>query len=781
MGRDESPKEIGNSKVQQLLQKSEKENRQKRIEREVSEYVSGNHASLHRDEFAIQLPEYIIQLFKGGNDKEAINILRVLGESVVGEDIMLRKRAVMVLSLFAEDLFASDNQEYLLFFTGLLVEWLAIETEYIPGYEVIGGQIEKAGSWLLENHYWQEAEYLLATIYNIQTDVLEKNEFIKNTTAKIQNNLGNTANLDIVLDSYLVGSEDIRQSLEQILNYLNRQFVRYAIFQLDRKDLGQSRDMLFELISKLGPAAGPLLRELLQENPTTSCIKNSIEIIKNLGESSNYPMIERFLSHHDQSIRREVVESITILGGSSATTRLTRAFQQADEHLKILILKELAKTESHEVVAVLHEQCSQLLGLNKITDNRLFTTLMVTLRKFPSQRSIDLINQITGKFPELMADRTTALQVNETLRHVESQLRHQTHIKKAKGYSLGDDVAQGEKVSSHNNQDFEREVLQLISSDNINEATEVLLRECIEHSREKDFETAERLRDRILEVDPQAFSKVLEAEENIILEKQTSVPGSFLEMWEGFRGVMSEQEIELLYNKFEKASYRAGDIVVREGEIDDRIYFVNSGGLSMQYSYGGRDVFLKNILPGEFFGTEQFFSASVWTVNVSTSENTQLFVLSRSKVKDIFEEHPDFFNKLKTYCVAARSVYELIEMAGEERRGSTRYSVAAKEKIVLMDSYGTSETKSIVCKLNDISTGGFCFTTRIANSENARLLLGRQVKAPFISCSDQGKMYDAVIVAVQVVQEIKNEFKVHARMVEPLNDQQVQETVNLLF
>ena len=781
MGRDESPKEIGNSKVQQLLQKSEKENRQKRIEREVSEYVSGNHASLHKDDFAIQLPDFIIQLFKSGNDKEAITILRVLGESVVGEDIMLRKRAVMVLSLFAEDLFASDNQEYLLFFTGLLVEWLAIETEYIPGYEVISRQIEMAGSWLLENHYWQEAEYLLATIFNIQTEVLEKNEFIKNTTAKIQNNIGNTANLDIVLDSYLVGSEDIRQSLEQILYYLNRQFVRYAILQLDRKDHGQSRDMLFELIAKLGPAAAPLLREHLQENPTTSCIKNSIEIIKNLGESSNYPIIERFLSHHDQTIRKDVIESITILGGSSATTRLTRAFQQADEHLKLLILKELAKTESHEVVPVLHEQCIQLLGLNTVTNIRLFTTLMVALRKFPSQRSIDLINQITNKFPELMADSNVELQVNETLRHVESQLRHETHVRKATGYALGAADTSGENPASYDNEDFERQLLKLINQDKINEATEVLLTKCIEHSREKDFGAAESLRDRILEVDPQAFSKVLEAEENIILEKQTSVPGSFMEMWEGFRGVMSEEEIELLYSKFEKASYNAGEIVVREGEIDDRIYFVNAGILSMQYSQGHRDVFLKKILPGEFFGTEQFFSASVWTVNVSTDEDTELFVLSRGKVKAVFEEHPDFFNKLKTYCVAARSVYELIQMAGEERRGSTRYNVAAKEKIVLMDSYGTSETKSIICKLNDISTGGFCFTTRIANSENARLLLGRQVKAPFISCSDDDKMYDAVIVAVQIVQEIKNEFKVHARMVEPLNDQQVQQTVNLLF
>ena len=104
MGRDESPKESNNTKVQQLLKKSEEENRQKRIRREVEEYVNGNHTSLHKDEFALQLPVYIIRLFKGGNDKEAINILRVIGESVVGEDTKLRGRAVMVLSLFAEDL-----------------------------------------------------------------------------------------------------------------------------------------------------------------------------------------------------------------------------------------------------------------------------------------------------------------------------------------------------------------------------------------------------------------------------------------------------------------------------------------------------------------------------------------------------------------------------------------------------------------------------------------------------------------------------------------------------
>ncbi len=781
MGRDESTKEDSNSKVQLLLRKSEEENRQKRIAREVKEYVSGSHAILHQDEFALQLPVYIINLFKSGRDKEASNVLRVLGESVVGEDILLRKRAVMVLSLFAEDLFTSENQEYLLFFTGLLVEWLAIETEYIPGYEVIGRQIEKSGRWLLENHYWQEAEYLLATIYNIQTDVLEKNDFIKKTTAKIQNKLGNIDNLDIVLGSYEAGSEDIRQSLEQILFYLNRQFVRYAIFKLDRKKEGPARELLFELISKLGPEVTPCLREQLQENPSSSCIKNCIEIIKKLGESSNYPIIERFLSHHDQHIRKGVVESITVLGGSSTTIRLTRALQQADEHLKILILKQLAKTENNEVVPILHEQCTQLLSGNRVTNDHLFTTLMVALRRFPSDKSIDLINRIISKFPEVMEKRKIELQINETLKHIESHLRHETHLNKTVEISLNPGAPLNENSSAYNDEEFELELLSLLDDGKIPEATEELLKKCIEHSREKDFATAEMLRDRILEVDPQAFSKVLEAEENIILEKQTSVPGSFFQKWEGFRGVMSEAEIEQLYTRFEKAFYASGEVVVREGEIDDRLYFVNSGVLRMKYSQGGRDIFLKKILPGEFFGTEQFFSASVWTVNVSTSEDTELLVLSRSRVKSIFEDNPEFYKKLKTYCVTARSVYELIEMAGEDRRDSIRYNVMAKEKIVLMDSYGTYETKSITCKLNDISLGGFCFTTRIANSENARLLLGRQVKAPFISSIDESKMFDAVIVAVQVVQEIKNEFKVHARMVEPLSDQEVQKIVNLLF
>lgn len=302
------------SKVQELLQKSEEERKQRRFHRGINDFASGKYEMLHNDELAIQLPAHIINLFQTGEDGEAITILRVLGESVIGEDVMLRKRAVMVLSLFAEELFASENQEYLLFFTGLLVEWLSRETEFIAGYEVIGRQIERAGTWLMHNGYWQETEYLLATLHNIQTGVIEKNEFIKNTTRKIQENLGIKANLQKLFTDYMNGGEDDRQSLEQLFFYLNKQFVNFAFELLDNGCTEKEKSALIILVSQLGGTITPILREQLQDNPTATVVHNSIEIITRLGDSSNYPLIERFLTHPDLTVRREVVECITTLG-----------------------------------------------------------------------------------------------------------------------------------------------------------------------------------------------------------------------------------------------------------------------------------------------------------------------------------------------------------------------------------------------------------------------------------------------------------------------------------
>ena len=778
---DKNMQANAHSKVQQLLRKSEEERKQRRLERGISDFAGGRHSLLHNDELAIQLPAYIINLFQTGEDEEATNVLRVLGEAVVGEDVMLRKRAVMVLSLFAEELFASENQEYLLFFTGLLVEWISRETEFIAGYEVIGRQIERSGAWLMENRYWQETEYLLATLHNIQTGVIEKNEYIKNTTAKIQENLGSRKNLEKLFGEYIDSSADDQESLEQLFFYLNRQFVRFAFAKLENGIKEKERLSVIQLISQLGSSVAPILRDQLQDNPTAAVVHNSIEIITRIGDSSNYPLIERFLTHPDLAVRREVVECITKLGGDSVTARLLRALQQADETLKIMIIRKLVRTDETEVEGILHEQCGQLLNQKKITNIILLNTLIVALRKFPSKKSVEILQQLQAKFPDLMKDGRFRLQVEETLRSMESYLRHAIHMEDSRGVkiSYAEDPIE-DFLSQKKTRGFDQDLQILLGEKRIDEASTKLLNRVIEAAREKDFVTAERMRDRILEIHPQAYSKVLEAEEVIIEERKTSVPRSFLDLWEGLRGVMDDREVELLYQNLKIARYRAEEVVVREGEMDDRMYFINSGTVAMSCTSGSRNVFLKRLKTGEFFGAEQFFSVSVWTVTVATITDTELYVLSRREFKEVFINNPAMLQKLESYCSNARRVHELIDMAGEERRNSPRYNVRFKQKIMLLDSYGTVETKALTSELNDISEGGFCFTIKIANSDNARLLLGRHVKTDF-KIADQGVLVcEGIVVGVQQYQRKSKEFRVHVKLLEPVTGEKVQEVVELI-
>lgn len=769
------------SKVQSLLQKSEEERKQRRLERGIADFAAGKHDVLHNDELAIQLPAYIINLFQTGEDEEAINVLRVLGESVIGEDVMLRKRAVMVLSLFAEELFASENQEYLLFFTGLLVEWLSRETEFIAGYEVIGRQMERAGTWLMENKYWQEAEYLLATLHNIQTGVIEKNDYIRNTTAKIQENLGAKQNLETLFGFYLEGSSDDRQSLEQLFFYLNRQFVRFAFDQLEKEENEQQRTMLIQLISQLGSTVTPILRDQLQDDPSVSMLHDSIEIITRIGDSSNYPLIERFLTHPELSVRREVIECITTLGGGGVQGRLLRALQQADDSLKIMIIRKLVRTDGEDVEGVLHEQFGQVLNQKKISNNILLNTLIVALRKYPSKKSIELLQHLQTKFPELLQSGRFRLQVEETLRSMESYIRHEAHLEDPQGpaVSYAEDPIE-DFLSQTKSKGFEQELQALLGENQIEEASSKLLGRCVEAAREKDFIIAERMRDRILEVHPQAYSKVLEAEEVIIEEKKTSVPRSFIELWEGLRGVMDDLEIEALYGAFKKARYRAEEIVVREGEMDDRMYFIKSGRVAMSCKSGDREVFLKRMQAGEFFGAEQFFTVSVWTVTVATQTDVELYVLPRESFMNLLDTFPAVQQKLEAYCSTARRVHELIDMAGEERRNSPRYNVHTKQKIMLLDSYGTMETRSLTSELNDISEGGFCFTIKIANKENARLLLGRQIRTEFRLEGAQPIVWEGVVVGVQQYQRKSKEFRVHVRMLEPASREKVAEVVECI-
>jgi CRP-like cAMP-binding protein len=106
---------------------------------------------------------------------------------------------------------------------------------------------------------------------------------------------------------------------------------------------------------------------------------------------------------------------------------------------------------------------------------------------------------------------------------------------------------------------------------------------------------------------------------------------------------LSEQEIQLLRNAVDKKVYNKNEIIFKEGNVSDEIYFVTKGCVRLFYNVDGTD-------KTAFFYTEgQFICAGEsYTFNIPASENyqaleqTEIFVFTKSKIDVLLKEIPKF-------------------------------------------------------------------------------------------------------------------------------------------
>ena len=91
-----------------------------------------------------------------------------------------------------------------------------------------------------------------------------------------------------------------------------------------------------------------------------------------------------------------------------------------------------------------------------------------------------------------------------------------------------------------------------------------------------------------------------------------------------------------------KTTFSESQVLVREGESIDCIYFVRSGSVDIYRNINGQDVYLKSLYEREIFGEvglfQQKFNA---TATIVVKENSQISSISYKKLEKIFEENEE--------------------------------------------------------------------------------------------------------------------------------------------
>jgi CRP-like cAMP-binding protein len=544
------------------------------------------------------------------------------------------------------------------------------------------------------------------------------------------------------------------------------------------------RFTLMELIAGFGDDIEETLRAFMEEDLPWYAIRNLVMLIGKTGESRYYPIIEGYLVHPDVRVQQQVVSCIAKLQGKEVEKRLVQALPVVKDEVKLKILMQLSKYCSEETANGLIDVINKRdIYSREIREEILYMTC-ITLRSYPFLKVINILKHLRKdpNLPEIAREKLFAA-ITETISVLEPKIRHISKEERSDVETLSFNFdSQREEKNSTDVDSFLLDIKELLNSGKIEKATAQLYKKIIDLARARNFEAAEMLRDKLLEINPDALQDVIRVAEIIEEEKSSPRSNVQVEIWDELFEKLSNSEYDYVRNALRTEHYVKEETIVSLGQIDPCLYFLDSGSIRLSCSSGAREFFLKRMMPGDVTGTGPFFSASIWTVNMVALQETKVQVLRRDLFTQSLEKVPGLEKKLQAFCKEKDMIPELIKISGRDRRDFARYPVSLTVKNILLDLYGEkSGQRRFQGELLDISRGGLSFSIRISNKENAQLLLGRQIISEIELKGKNLLRCFGLIVAVNYLQNIVREFTVHIKFYKELEQKQVTDVLNMVI
>jgi ribosomal 50S subunit-associated protein YjgA (DUF615 family) len=254
-------------------------------------------------------------------------------------------------------------------------------------------------------------------------------------------------------------------------------------------------------------------------------------------------------------------------------------------------------------------------------------------------------------------------------------------------------------------------------------AVKVLFDLIVRYAKEKDFDKAETLRDKLMDVNPMALNEIIKSGELIEEEKSGSIDQAHMNLWSTLYNTLTKEEASSLFFAMKPAKYEAGHTIFRNGDHDSRLYFINKGQIKLMVNQGGKETFIKELKPGDMLGEEAFFSLSLCTTSAITLSAVELNYLEKEILTRWDVKSYGIESKLHDYCLKLKKTGDQLGGKGPQLRTQERLAIAGKVKVQFMDASGSPVGEPIMGALSDISQGGMSFYLNIKKDKITKMFL----------------------------------------------------------
>ncbi|PID77170.1 MAG: hypothetical protein CSB24_02840 [Deltaproteobacteria bacterium] len=707
------------------------------------------------------------------NHDDLNELFKAFDQMAVHEDPILRENAVMALGRAAVRAIEPGHTSFLYSSLIILSNWLKFEDFYFESFGDAACSIRLLISYFLQNRLWREAEVGLSVFYQVQTEVIVKPPELKDILQKVHSSISTRTLLESMVGYCLEKDCSSTPNPKNCLKFLGSKSAIYLLNRLMRSDHQQEREKLIKLIVFFGHDAAPVLADCLQKNTAWFVVRNVILIIAEIDDSSLFYLVSPLLSHKDIRVQEEILKCIVKFGGARMKGRLIEALFKVNYELKADIVTRLGQIGGNDSWAALIKILETRYLFPKDVYVDLLTAVCVALRAFPGQSSVEAITELIQEL-EILANPENGQIIQAakaSFALIKPRLKHARKNEASDEFVSFDDADEQDLESKV--QRIEEKLEVFLEAQEVDKACVLLVDNIKTMSRNNESAAAEYLKEKFLAINPTAFH---DAVESGTIEKISPISADILTIWHELHKHLGEKQFEELGFAMNRQYYEKGETIIRAGEIDAALYFINKGTAGVMCGSGRGEIFLKKLAPADIIGVSSFFSSSVWTYTLIAQSAVQVDVLTREKFLELCSNHPDLKHKLYNYCRKFALISELVKVAGTERRSYPRYRASAVVHAVMLDYEREADSNSFKAEMLDISRGGMCFSIPVASRKKVGKLIGRQISSRIKTGKTEAKLIGSVVSVHKSSQE-PSEFNVHLEFAGTIEEEQLKKVL----
>lgn len=749
----------GQEKEQQLNQEQIREN--------IKLLLSGDHSVLADSKVNRALPASVQRLLQHGKKEAADKLLIQMVTGLQKSDTTVRRGSAEALGRIASRFVQAGEWPRFDRLLPALEQALPFMEDREAGAEAVTA-LEHLTRHHLEHRAYNRAINALNLLFTLTLQSADSHHHILYDLAHASlDRLAEPALLEVLVENVQTGSSE-SDNCWYLISRLGAGAANFLMERLSRSDSRQERELLLKLIGDIGKPARDALLLLLGQEAPWYVIRNIIRLLKDVGDADCFATIAPFLHHDDLRVQQEVIKTLGVIGGTARKDFFLHELAGASNELKPLIIRQLGKIHNESLVLHLTDLLESSAGPPHQEKEQFQVEICVALVRLGSKKALTCLKNVvrTKEIPGLNDYSPKVLDA------AESALNAISNGSRVLKDSIWETKGSPRNLQARKNDPLavkEASIFRKAARGKVEEAKKELYGLIVNCAEKKDFANAERLRERIYEIDPMALREIIRSGEIIEQEKTGAVSRDRLETWSLLLKKLNRVEFSAIYHELQERSFTPEEIIVRQGDKNDELYFINQGSVKISYTRDEREIFVSTLNSGQIIG-ENFFDASFWTVTLTALTPVNLSVLRWDSFRRWQDEYPGLESKLQSFYRQCNMTDQLLEKKGLDRRGHERTRLSRKIQIQLTDQKNKPIGRGFRGELADISTGGLAFLIRISKKENARLLLGRTMRITVPIGGDPGhlQLY-GLAIGIQPYELLESDFSVHIKFPELLD------------